>query len=452
MLIKTPSFETPPQDGKKAFSEASEPSKDWVLKGEQTLTDYLVTDPVEEESNKEKKDAEITLDDDGNPEIPPWTGQKLKVQQNLARAVFQAAYEAKGQGSMGLAYQVPFGVSGFRVHSRWIVMKDPSKWTKADMRLLWNHWHSPEDKDKVIVTFIKCRKDDVPLGRFFDGKARSKKSVWVNIDYDSEAEAGAEDSEAETGGGCKTLKVTLEGVQDKLVPKASSSQITPHESSPAWHASKDRVEFLKSLSIMPRYQKLVELVVALPETETHVSTEPALPEWALWTWGAKYLPEDIHLDGDSFLKALAQLEGEKFGSCLQGGPVVLGLGLLLRECSQAQEVEEDDPEVSHLDLMLNSNLGIQRGEDVLCAVGPVIVRLEQGSVGMNQKEVDNHLEERTASEGGDEEEEAPILAPLNKRKRKESKNTQEKAETLEDGEQKVKRDWKKSKRALGLGL
>ncbi|KAI6161827.1 hypothetical protein EDD17DRAFT_1758362 [Pisolithus thermaeus] len=209
---------------------------------------------------------------------------------------------------------------------------------------------------------------------------------------------------------------------------------------------------------MPRYQKLVELVVALPETETHISTEPALPEWALWTWGAKYLPEHIHLDRDSFLKALAQLEGEKFGSFNQGGPIVLGLGLLLRECNQAQEVEEDDPEVSHLDFLLNSNLGIQRAEDVLCAVGSVIARLEQGSVGMNPEEVDNHkdkedaekkagghAEERTASEGGGEEEEAPIQAPPKKRKRQGSKNTQEKAATIEDGEQ-------KSKRALGMGL
>ncbi|KAI6022195.1 hypothetical protein BKA83DRAFT_4493487 [Pisolithus microcarpus] len=200
---------------------------------------------------------------------------------------------------------------------------------------------------------------------------------------------------------------------------------------------------------MPRYQKLVELVVALPETETHVNTEPALPEWALWTWGAKYLPKHIHLDGDSFLKALAQLEGEKFGSFNQGGPIV----------------EEDDPEVSHLDFLLNSKLGIQRGEDVLCAVGSVIARLEQGSVGMNPEEVDNHkdkedaekkagghAEERTASEGRGEEEEAPIQAPPKKRKRQGSKNAQEKAETIEDGEQKVKRDRKKSKRALGMGL
>ncbi|KAI5982237.1 hypothetical protein EDD15DRAFT_2378085 [Pisolithus albus] len=472
--IKMAVFETQPQDGKKAFSGASEPSKDWVLKGEQILTDYLLTDPVEEDLNEEKKDTEITLDDDGNPEVPPWTGQKLKVQQNLARAVFQAAYakftqKPKAKVPWGLLIKSPLEYLDSESIPDGFVMKDPSKWTKADMRLLWNHWHSLEGQDKVIVTFIKCKKEDLPLGRFFDGKARSKKRVCVNIDDDSEGEAGVEDSEAgvedleaETSGRHKTLKVR---VQDNHVSVASSSRITPHESSPAWHASRDRVEFLKSLSIMPRYQKLVELVVALPETETHISTEPALPEWALWTWGAKYLPEHIHLDKDSFLKALAQLEGEKFGSFNQGGPIVLGLGLLLRECNRAQEVEEDDPEVSHLDFLLNSNLGIQRAEDVLCAVGSVIARLEQGSVGMNPEEVDNHkdkedaekkagghAEERTASEGGGEEEEAPIQAPPKKRKRQGSKNTQEKAATIEDGEQKVKRDWKKSKRALGMGL
>ncbi|KAI6013771.1 hypothetical protein EDC04DRAFT_2609235 [Pisolithus marmoratus] len=363
---------TPPQDGKKAFSEASEPSKDWVLKGEQTLTDYLLTDPVEEELNEEKKDAEITLDDDGNPEIPPWTGIWLEQSSRQPMQSLHRSQKPRFHGAC-LHIKCPLEYLDSKSIPDGFVMKDPSKWTKADMRLLCIHWHSLVDKYKVIVTFIKCRKDDVSLGRFLDGKARSKKRVWVNIDDDSEVEAGAEDSEAETSGRGKTLK------------------------------------------------KLLELVVALPETETHVSTEAALPEWALWTWGAKYLPENIHLDGDSFLKALDQLEGEKFGSCLQGGPVVLGLGLLLRECSQAQEVEEDDPEVSHLDFLLNSNLGIQRGR-MFCV-----------QWGMNQEEVDDHLEERTASVGGDEEEEAPIQAPWNKRKRKESKNTQEKAEILEDG-------------------
>ncbi|KAI6097048.1 hypothetical protein F5141DRAFT_1220291 [Pisolithus sp. B1] len=68
-----------------------EASKDWVLNGETILTDYLLTAPVEEDL-AEKQEVEISLDEDGNLELPTWGGQKLKVQQNLARAVFQAAY------------------------------------------------------------------------------------------------------------------------------------------------------------------------------------------------------------------------------------------------------------------------------------------------------------------------------------------------------------------------
>ncbi|KAI6101034.1 hypothetical protein EV401DRAFT_1894234 [Pisolithus croceorrhizus] len=112
--IKLAVFETAPGDGKKVFTESSQSSKDWVLTAESILTDYLLTDPVEEDS-AEKQEVEISLDEDGNPEVPTWGGQKLKVQQNLARAVFQAAYvhqEAQGQGSLGLADQVPNGVSG----------------------------------------------------------------------------------------------------------------------------------------------------------------------------------------------------------------------------------------------------------------------------------------------------------------------------------------------------
>ncbi|KAI5980640.1 hypothetical protein EDC04DRAFT_2618216 [Pisolithus marmoratus] len=89
--IKMAVFETAPGDGKKAFTQSSEWSKDWVLNGENSLTDYLLTAPVEEDS-AEKHEVEISLDEDGNPEMPTWSGQRLKVQQNLARAVFQAAY------------------------------------------------------------------------------------------------------------------------------------------------------------------------------------------------------------------------------------------------------------------------------------------------------------------------------------------------------------------------
>lgn len=52
----------------------------------------LIPYSAEEDLNDENPKVEIALDDEGNPEVPAWTGQKLKVQQSLARMVFQAAY------------------------------------------------------------------------------------------------------------------------------------------------------------------------------------------------------------------------------------------------------------------------------------------------------------------------------------------------------------------------
>ncbi|KAI6039577.1 hypothetical protein EDC04DRAFT_2895094 [Pisolithus marmoratus] len=253
--IKMAVFETPPIDGKKAFTESLESSKDWVLHGEHNLTDYLLTAPVEEDLN-EKQEVEITVDEEGNPEVPSWSGQKLKVQQNLARAVFQAAYakftgRPKAKVPWGLLIKSPLEYLDKESIPDGFTMKDPSKWTKADILLLWNHWHSLEGEDKVI----------------FDkkGKASAKKR-WMSPGDDSEADGGptgvigGSDLEQETDG-------------------------------------KDRVKFLKSLSIMPQYQELVELVHGLPKTAPGMGTKIDMPGWATWAWSAQYLPEDIHLKG-----------------------------------------------------------------------------------------------------------------------------------------------------------
>ncbi|KAI6106850.1 hypothetical protein EDD16DRAFT_1523252 [Pisolithus croceorrhizus] len=79
---------------------------------------------------------------------------------------------------------------------------------------------------------------------------------------------------------------------------------------------------------MARYQVLVNLVDALPEQEHEKGPEVDFPYWATWTWSAK------------------ELQSARFSSSSRGLDVVLGLGLLLRECSHAQEVEEDDSLVS----------------------------------------------------------------------------------------------------------
>ncbi|KAI6017919.1 hypothetical protein EDC04DRAFT_2902372 [Pisolithus marmoratus] len=419
--IKMAVFETAPRVGKKAFTQSSKLSKDWVLNGENILTDYLLTEPVEEDS-AEKHEVEISLDEDGNPEMPTWSGRKLKVQQNLARAVFQAAYakfmkKPKAKVPWGLLIMSPMEYLDSKSIPKGFTMKDPSKWTKADLGLLWDHWQTLE-AEKVIVSFIDCKKEDVPLSRQFDrrpGAGSSRKRQWMDPKDDSEEEGGA---------------MTMD-VRDRA----------PEESSPAWHASKDQMGYLKSLSIMPMYQVLGDQVEALPE---------------------QYLPQEIHLDSGCFWKALGELQSVRFTSSSLGGEVVLGLGLLLRECSHAQEVEEDDPLVSHLKFLLNSELGIQRAENVMDIVGLIVARLEQSS-GMKEPQEGDEGAGMGGSYREDEEkeeEEAPPAVPTQKWKRAESGIVtrgkkvakQDGEKDKEDGENGKRgvRTWNQTRRAMGL--
>ncbi|KAI5981556.1 hypothetical protein EDC04DRAFT_2617347 [Pisolithus marmoratus] len=280
---------------------------------------------------------------------------------------------------------------------------------------------------------------------------------------DSEADVGptgvtvSSDSEQETGRVPKRGEVAPGRAEDD----------TPHKTSPAWHASMDRVKFLKSLSIMPRYQELVELVHALPKSAPGMGTKLDMPVWATWAWSAEYLPADIHLKGTSFWKSLQQLQSARFGCSLKGLQVVLGLGLLLRECKWAQEVEPDDPKVADLDFLLSSELGVERGEDVMGAVGVVISRLQQNSTQMEEeggegsgsKGASRMGEEMSGSEEVSEEEETPVPRSTNKRKREGSVISKQKQKVTKGGhhedvvkEKREQRSRKQTKRALGLGL
>ncbi|KAI6156267.1 hypothetical protein EDD17DRAFT_1512592 [Pisolithus thermaeus] len=165
------------------------------------------------------------------------------------------------------------------------------------------------------------------------------------------------------------------------------------------------------LSIMPRYQVLLDLVDALPEEESAKWTEEDFPCWATWTWSAKYLPEEIHSDLGAFQKAIAELQSARFGSSSRGLEVVLGLGLLLMEYSHAQEVEEDDPVVSNLHFLVNSKLSVQRGDDVMDVVGVVVSRLEQCSTGTKEPQGGNGGEGLGGSDEGDEEKEEEEAPP-----------------------------------------
>ncbi|KAI6129616.1 hypothetical protein EDD16DRAFT_1701046 [Pisolithus croceorrhizus] len=293
-----------------------------------------IDDCLVEEDSAEKQEVEISLEKDGNPELPTWGGQKLKVQQNLARAVFQAAYgmssfsskfmkKPKAKVPWGLLIEFPTEYLDSESIPEGFTMKDPSKWTKADLGLLWDHWQSLEAEEKVIVSFTDCKKEDAPLSRQFDRKVvgSCKKRVWVTVEDDSEAEVGG-------AGGTRALSHKV------------------HSCGDLWADYGDG------------YQVLLDLVDALPEEESAKWTEEDFPHWATWTWSAKYLPEEIHLDLGAFQKAIAELQSARIGSSSRGLEVVLGLGLLLRECSHAQEVEEDDPVVG---AMFHRDQGTPRG-------------------------------------------------------------------------------------------
>ena len=67
-----------------------------------------------------------------------------------------------------------------------------------------------------------------------------------------------------------------------------------------------------------------------------------LPIWASWDWDQKYLSYDVHVDLKAFDSAVGLLRDYKFADCDKGILVILGFGLLLRECWRAVEVEGDD--------------------------------------------------------------------------------------------------------------
>jgi hypothetical protein len=99
-----------------------------------------------------------------------------------------------------------------------------------------------------------------------------------------------------------------------------------------------------------------------------------LPIWASWDWGEKYLPENIHLDQLQFSNELDLLRKYEFVDCDKGSIVVLGFGLLLRDCWRALEVEDDDE--TSPNFLRTSHLGSTEVIDlVVKAVGEVVDKL-----------------------------------------------------------------------------
>ncbi|KAG1742097.1 hypothetical protein EDB19DRAFT_1827759 [Suillus lakei] len=149
------------------------------------------------------------------------------------------------------------------------------------------------------------------------------------------------------------------------------------DSSPQYHVTRDMVSYLKSLPTIPSYHRLLAAVQKLPTRTDLKVWKQQLPIWVSWTWSQAYLPKDIHENMETASAALENLCNYKFNSCGWGLIVVLGLGLLLRECSCAQEYEEDEARVDVPDYLGNSILGFKLGDQIV----DKIAGIERGKIG-----------------------------------------------------------------------
>lgn len=96
----------------------------------------------------------------------------------------------------------------------------------------------------------------------------------------------------------------------------------------------------------------------------------SLPAWASWNWDQKYLPPDIHTRSGEFNAAVNLLHKYTYVDRDEGTPVVLGFGLLLRECGRAVEAEDGDEETPQF--LKESLLDMERAAEVIKVIKKLI--------------------------------------------------------------------------------
>ena len=135
------------------------------------------------------------------------------------------------------------------------------------------------------------------------------------------------------------------------------------------------------------------------------ATQPLLPKWASWTWQQKYLPKDIHQSDEAFQGALSELQNYLWKSRNYVTAVVLGLGLLIRDCWRAQELEqpEDGEPTTAPKFLYSLLLGICQVEKVFKVVTDICSRLDQSKDGeMGDEAARQRKEEEEARTHRDE--------------------------------------------------
>ncbi|KAG0702161.1 hypothetical protein DFH29DRAFT_875337 [Suillus ampliporus] len=103
---------------------------------------------------------------------------------------------------------------------------------------------------------------------------------------------------------------------------------------------------LKKRSSDENYLEVVDAVKYLAIlTDKSVPTaveELEFPSWVTWSWNESYLPKAVHESQFILTDSLMMLINAPMVTTYSAGLVILGLGLLLRDCKCIMEYEEDE--------------------------------------------------------------------------------------------------------------
>ncbi|KAG1767505.1 hypothetical protein EDD22DRAFT_844465 [Suillus occidentalis] len=315
-----------------------------------SIKDTIDHEDGSDEDDEKGPDLMVQVNDEGYPCLS--TGFEsliLKNQQKVVWQVFQKSYalitnHPQAAVPWGHITQDPDHYLDMDCIPRNVVIKDPSHLQKEAISMIYSLWKSRANHNKPIVQFVGYKEGDFydSLAKRADVSQKSRKSrnfVEVTSDEDQVLKKAAQ----------------ADLSSDKEEDLAMHHNYTPSlsNSCPKFHMNGDL---------------LLATVQKLSNTQTLDTKGKArkqhLPVWVSWTWSEAYLPQNIHNDVQSSSVALEELENYIIKSCGWGMIVVLGLGLLLRECCRAQEYEVDEAGDDVPQYLGDSILGIQVGEKI----------------------------------------------------------------------------------------
>ncbi|KAG1818403.1 hypothetical protein EV424DRAFT_1347668 [Suillus variegatus] len=324
--------ESKPQSVKKKFSVSSDSIKEWSSTGfelfaEWSKTEFYPTDEDQDDleiddSDKAEAEPELILDEEGYAKLPSRQGVALRGQQDLIKNIFLASYKVFTKSNRLVPWRqivanAPHYLEVTCVPET-LVVRDPSHMRLENSRSLAR---------KKLVIFINAKKGDkmTKVADKGEGKKRKTKD-YVEVFSSDEAEVNLASSDSTKG---------------RIVPASDSLSIAP--ASVLFNEVYDeRWVFLRGLSMDDNYLELVDATQDLATSSEQMTDHSDWPSWAKWSWRHDYIPKDIHESQKMLEASLKKLRTANISNATSAISVVLGLGMLFRECKRVIEYEEDE--------------------------------------------------------------------------------------------------------------